>query len=222
LTVFAAASLKKTFTKLGATFEGQNPSSKVKFSFAGSSDLVAQLVAGNQADVFASADTTNMTKATAANLVQGSPVNFATNTLTIAVPPNNPAKIGSFADLAKPGVALVICAPQVPCGSAAKKLEDKTGTRLKPVSEESSVADVLTKVTSGEADAGLVYVTDAAGAGDKVKTITFPESEQAVNTYPIAVLKSSTHAPLAKQFTALITGSQGQKVLKAAGFAPAR
>ena len=221
LTVFAAASLKKTFTKLGATFEGQNAGSKVTFSFAGSSDLVAQLIAGNQADVFASADTTNMNKATAANLVQGNPVNFATNTLTIVVPPDNPGRIASFADLAKPGLALVVCAPQVPCGSAAKKLQAKIGTQLKPVSEESSVTDVLTKVTSGEADAGLVYVTDAAGVGDKVKIINFPESEQVVNTYPIAVLKGSSRAALAKKFTVLITGSRGQQVLKGAGFAPA-
>ena len=221
LTVFAAASLKKTFTKLGATFEQENPGTKVTFSFAGSSDLVAQLIAGDQADVFASADTANMTKATKAALVQGSPVNFATNTLTIVVPPSNPAKIATFADLAKPGLALVLCAPQVPCGSAAKKLEDKIGVQLKPVSEESSVTDVLTKVTSGEADAGLVYVTDAAGAKGAVKTINFPQSKEAVNTYPIAVLKGSKNAALAQKFSDLVTGSKGQQVLRAAGFAPA-
>jgi len=206
---------------LGATFEQQNAGSKVMFSFAGSSDLVAQLIAGNSADVFASADTTNMGKATAASLVEGTPVNFATNTLTIVVPPSNPAKITSFADLAKPGVALVVCAAQVPCGSAAKKLESKTGVMLKPVSEESSVSDVLTKVTAGEADAGLVYVTDAAGAGEKVKAIAFPQSKEAVNTYPIAMLKGSKNAGLAKKFTDLVTGSQGRQVLKAAGFASA-
>jgi molybdate transport system substrate-binding protein len=221
LTVFAAASLKKAFTKLGGTFEQQNPGSKVTFSFAGSSDLVAQLIAGNSADVFASADATNMGKATSAGLVDGTPINFATNTLTIVVPPSNPAKITSFADLAKPGLALVMCAAQVPCGSAAKKLESTTGIMLKPVSEESSVTDVLTKVTTGEADAGLVYVTDAAAAGDKIKAIAFPQSKEVVNTYPIALLKESKNPGLAKKFTDLVTGSQGQQDLKAAGFAPA-
>ncbi len=110
--------------------------------------------------MFASADTKNMDKATADDLVEGDPVNFASNTLEIAVPPDNPAKIASFADLAEPGVKVVVCAPQVPCGSATQKVETATGVTLKPVSEESSVTDVLNKVTTGEADAGLVYVTD--------------------------------------------------------------
>ena len=138
------------------------------FSFAGSSDLVTQLQQGAPADVFASADTKNMDKATADNLVQGDPVNFASNTLEIAVPPDNPAKITSFADLAEAGVKVVVCAPQVPCGSATQKVETATGVTLKPVSEENSVTDVLNKVTTGEADAGLVYNTDVKSAGDKV------------------------------------------------------
>lgn len=219
VTVFAAASLKSTFTELGAQFQKDNPGTTVTFNFAGSSDLVAQLTQGAPADVFASADTKNMTKAVDAGLVTGDPVNFASNTLTIVTPPGNPKGIASFADLAKPGTQVVVCAPQVPCGSATEKVEQATGVALTPVSEESAVTDVLGKVTSGQADAGLVYVTDAKGAGDKVTAIPFPESSGAVNTYRIAVLKESTNPAAAQKFVDLVTGPQGQEVLAAAGFA---
>lgn len=219
LTVFAAASLKGTFTKLGEQFEASHAGTKVTFNFAGSSDLVTQLQQGAPADVFASADTKNMAKATGDNLVEGSPVNFASNTLEIAVPPDNPAKVTSFKDLTKSGIKLVVCAPAVPCGSAAEKIETATGITLKPVSEESSVTDVLNKVQTGEADAGLVYVTDVKSAGDKVTGITFPESKEAVNQYPIAALASSKNKDLAQEFAELVTGPEGQKVLADAGFA---
>jgi molybdate transport system substrate-binding protein len=158
---------------------------------------------------------------TADSLAAGTPVNFATNTLEIAVPPGNPAKIASFADLAKPGVKVVVCAPAVPCGSATAKVEKATGTTLKPVSEEQSVTDVLGKVSAGEADAGLVYVTDVKGAGTKVVGVPFPESSSAVNTYPIVALKSSKNAALAAEFVKAVTGEPGQSILAAAGFAKA-
>ncbi len=219
LTVFAAASLKPTFTELGTQFESAHPGTKVTFSFGGSSDLVTQLQAGAPADVFASADTKSMDKATADKLVDGTPVNFASNTLEIAVPPDNPAAVATFKDLSKPNVKLVLCAPEVPCGSAAHKIETATGITLKPVSEEQSVTDVLNKVQTGEGDAGLVYVTDVKSAGDKVKGITFPESSKAVNTYPIASLASSKSKDLAKEFATFVTSAEGQKVLAAAGFA---
>jgi molybdate transport system substrate-binding protein len=219
LIVFAAASLKKSFTDIGEQFKTDNPGSDIEFSFAGSSDLVTQLTQGAPADVFASADTKNMDKAAQAGLLSGSPVNFASNTLTIVTAPGNPKKIASFKDLAAPGLSVVVCAPQVPCGSAATNVEKATGVKLNPVSEESQVTDVLGKVTSGQADAGLVYVTDAQGAGDKVTAVAFPESSDAVNTYPIAVLKQSKNADLAKKFVDLVTGEAGQKVLNAAGFA---
>ena len=219
LTVFAAASLKKSLTDIGEQFKTDNPGSDIEFSFAGSSDLVTQLTQGAPADVFASADTKNMDKAADAKLLAGDPVNFATNTLTIVTAPGNPKKIASFKDLAAPGLSVVVCAPQVPCGSAAEKVEKATGVQLNPVSEESQVTDVLGKVTSGQADAGLVYVTDAQGAGDKVTAVPFPESADAVNTYPIAVLEQSTQPELARKFVDLVTGEAGQKVLSAAGFA---
>ena len=219
ITVFAAASLKSTFTELGKQFEKDNGGTHVAVSFAGSSDLVTQLTQGAPADVFASADEKNMTKATDAGIVSGQPVDFATNTLTIVTPPGNPKGIKSFADLATPGTLVVVCAPQVPCGSATEKVEKATGVALAPVSEESAVTDVLGKITSGQADAGLVYVTDASGAGDKVTSVPFPESSGAVNTYPIAVLKDSKNAATAQKFVDLVTGPEGRKVLGAAGFA---
>ena len=218
LTVFAAASLKQTFTELGKRFEAAHPGTDVTFNFAGSSDLVAQLEEGAPADVFASADTATMARATAADLVSGQPVDFATNTLQIAVPPGNPAGITTLADLAEPGVKVVLCAPQVPCGSAAAGVEAAAKVDLTPVSEETSVADVLGKVSSGEADAGLVYVTDVKAAGDEVEGIAFPESSSAVNTYPVAALSGTRTASLAAAFVALVTSAEGREVLADAGF----
>lgn len=217
--VFAAASLKKTFADIGEQFKTENPGASVEFSFAGSSDLVTQLTQGAPADVFASADTKNMDKAAQAGLLAGDPVNFASNTLTIAVAPGNPKKIASFKDLTQQGLNVVVCAPQVPCGSATKKVEQAAGVTLNPVSEESSVSDVLNKVTTGQADAGVVYVTDAIGAGDKLAAVAFPEAAGAVNTYPIAALKGSKNPDLARKFVDLVTGESGQKILNAAGFA---
>ncbi|UXA10413.1 molybdate ABC transporter substrate-binding protein [Mycobacterium sp. SMC-8] len=218
LTVFAAASLESTFTELGTRFEHDHPATVVTFNFAGSSDLVAQLAQGAPGDVFASADTANMTKAVEAGLVAGAPAQFASNTLTIVTSPGNPHRITSFADLTRPGLQVVVCAPQVPCGAATRKVEDATDVTLTPVSEESAVTDVLGKVTSGQADAGLVYVTDAAAAGDAVTAVPFAEAGSAVNTYPVAVLADSSNPEAARQFVELITGPQGREVLAAAGF----
>lgn len=217
--VFAAASLQKSFTDIGAQFKIANPGASADFSFAGSSDLVTQLTQGAPADVFASADTKNMDKVARAGLLAGDPVNFASNTLTIAVAPGNPKKISSFQDLTRPGLDVVVCAPQVPCGTATQKVEQATGVQLKPVSEESSVSDVLNKVTTGQADAGLVYISDAIGAGGKVTAVPFPEAAGAVNTYPIAVLKGSTNPALARKFVDIVTGAAGQTILSQAGFA---
>jgi molybdate transport system substrate-binding protein len=219
LTVFAAASLTKTFTEIGKEFESQHDGVKVEFSFGGSSDLVSQIQQGAPADVFASADEANMEKVTGDDLQSDDPVDFASNTLEIATPPGNPAGIASFADLGKDGVNVVVCAPEVPCGAAAVKAEQATGVTINPVSEEQSVTDVLAKVSSGEADAGLVYVTDVAAAGDSVEGVTFPESSDIVNTYPIVALKDSKNADLAEEFIDLVTSDTGQSILEEAGFA---
>lgn len=218
ITVFAAASLKGTFTELATRFEAKHPGTTVSLSFAGSSDLVTQITAGAPADVFASADTRNMARLSAAGLVDGNPVDFATNTLEIVVPPSNPASIGSFADLARPGVKTVICQAQVPCGSATVEVEAAAGVRLTPVSEELSVTDVLGKVSSGEADAGLVYVTDVRAAAASVEGIPFAGSARSVNTYPIAALGGSTSPAVSAAFVRFVVGPIGRSVLAAAGF----
>ena len=216
LTVFAAASLTNTFTELGKQFEAEHDGTTVTFSFGGSSDLVEQIRSGAPADVFASADTTNMDKLGDEAV---DPRNFASNTLEIAVPPGNPAGIASFADLAEPGVKLVICAPEVPCGTATAQVAQNAGVTLEPVSEEQSVTDVLGKVTSGEADAGVVYVTDVKGAGAAVEGVTFPESSSVVNTYPISTVRGSENADLGKEFVDFVLSDDGQQVLANAGFA---
>lgn len=218
LLVFAAASLKGAFTEIGSQFEKDHAGTRVEFSFAGSSDLVTQLTQGARADVFASADTKNMDKAAAAGLLAGDPVNFASNTLTIVVAPGNPKNINSIRDLTRSGVSVVVCAPQVPCGSATQKVERAAGVELSPVSEESSVTDVLNKVTSGQADAGIVYVTDARDAGSRVTAVPVPEAADVVNVYPIAALKDSSQRDLAQSFVDAVTGEAGRRVLTAAGF----
>jgi molybdate transport system substrate-binding protein len=219
--VFAASSLKPAFTQISQQFKADNPGSDVDFEFAGSSELATQLTQGATADVFASADTAQMEPVTKAGLLDGDPTNFASNTLVIVTTPGNPRKIESFADLAKPGLNVVICQRPVPCGTAARRLETSTGVRLHPVSEELSVTDVLNKVTTGQADAALVYVTDAKSAGDKVTTINFPEAAGAVNVYPIGVLKNTPRSALAHKFVAMVTGNTGQQILAQAGFAKA-
>ena len=218
VTVFAAASLTKTFTTLGSEFEAAHPGTHVAFSFAGSSDLVSQLSAGAPADVFASADQANMATAENAKVIDGSPAYFATNVLAIAVPPGNPAHVKGFADLASRSVKTVICAPQVPCGAATATVEKSTGVTLAPVSQESSVTDVLGKVSSGEADAGIVYRTDVKGAGSKVESVPFPEAATTVNVYPIARVSGAPNPEGAAAFVAFATGPEARKALAAAGF----
>lgn len=221
VTVFAAASLRDVFTGLGEVFADENPGAEVTFGFAGSSDLASQILEGAAADVFASADEVNMAKVTDEDMTDGAPVAFAGNTLTIVTPPGNPAGITSFADLASPGVAVVVCAPQVPCGAATARAAQAADVTLSPVSEESSVTDVLAKVTEDQADAGLVYVTDAAGAGEAVTTVPFPEAASIVNVYMIGSVRDSARPELADAFVALVTGPVGQQALADAGFQPA-
>jgi len=215
LTVFAAASLETTFDTLGKQFEAAHPGVTVKFDYDGSSTLVSQIQQGAPADVFASADEPNMSKL---GSTAQSPKDFATNVLEIATPPGNPAHISSLADLGKPGVKVVVCAAGVPCGDAATQLEKDQGVTVSPVSEEQSVTDVLGKVESGEADAGLVYVTDVKGAGSKVTGVPIKGTAQVTNTYPIATLQGASQPQLASEFVDYVLGSQGQQALQAAGF----
>jgi molybdate transport system substrate-binding protein len=218
LTVFAAASLQSSFTQLGRQFEATRPGATVTFNFGGSSDLVAQLQQGAPADLFASADTATMDTARADGLIAGEPIIFATNSMEIAVPDGNPAGVRSFASLADPGIDVVVCAPQVPCGAATRAVVAKTGVSMSPVSEESSVTDVLGKVVSGEAEAGVVYVTDVRAAGEAVEGITIPEADNATTRYPIGVLAGSKTPDVAREFADYVLGPEGQRVLAEAGF----
>lgn len=220
LTVFAAASLTGVFDQLEEHYEADHPGVDVRISYAGSADLVSQITDGAEADVFASADTATMDALVVAGLTDGDPTEFATNTLVIAVPPGNPADVDSLADLAKPDLQLVLCAPEVPCGRATAEVAERADLALEPVSEEQSVTDVLAKVEAGEADAGLVYVTDVAAAGDRVEGIAFPESATVVNRYPVVVLADAEHSASARAWVDLLLGDVGQRVLRDAGFGP--
>jgi molybdate transport system substrate-binding protein len=220
LTVLAAASMTEAFTGLAQRFEGDHPGVDIRLNFAGSSDLAQQIVNGAPADVFAAASDATMKTVTDAGLTAEAPQIFAKNVLQIATVPGNPKGIATFADLAKPDLNVVVCAPQVPCGAAAEKIEKATGVTLTPVSEEADVKSTLGKVISGDADAGLVYVTDVSSAKGDVQGVSFPEADQAATNYPIAVLKDTPQAELAQQFVDLVTGEAGQNELQAAGFGP--
>ncbi|MQW75804.1 molybdate ABC transporter substrate-binding protein [Nocardioides sp. dk4132] len=221
LTVYAAASLQAPLDELVEDFERSHDGVEVVVSYAGSSDLVAQLRQGARADVLATADTATMDRAVADDLA-GDPRVFATNTLTLAVPPGNPGAVTGLDDLARDDLSVVVCAPQVPCGAATRRLADVSGVRLSPDSEEQSVTDVLGKVASGEADAGLVYVTDVLAAGDRVEEVEVPGSGRVVNDYPVAVLADAREDDLAADFVDLLSGDTGQRALERAGFGPPR
>jgi molybdate transport system substrate-binding protein len=219
LTVLAASSLKEPFTELERRFEAAHGGVDVTISFAGSSDLAQQIVNGAPADVFAAANEQTMDTVVKTGLASGEPKIFATNTLQIVVAPGNPKGITGFADLTKPGLVLVVCGAQVPCGAATKKIERETGVTLQPASEETDVKAVLGKVVDGEADAGLVYVTDVKAAGDQVTGVEFPEAARAVNRYPIVAIEESRNRELAGMFVTLVLGEGGGEVLAEAGFA---
>lgn len=218
IVVLAAASLEPTFTEIGELFEKDNPGAAVRFDFASSVDLAIQLTQGASGDVFASADMAQMDTVSRAGLTASTPVNFGSNLLVIVTAPGNPKHVGSFADLARPGLTVVTSPPPMPCGVATQRIEDSTGVHLKPVSEEPKAVDVLNKVTTGEADAGVVDISDALAVGSKVSIIEFPEAASAVMTYPIAVLQRTTNPDLARRFVAFVTGAQSQGILQRAGF----
>jgi molybdate transport system substrate-binding protein len=216
--VFAAASLTETFTALGKTFQTAHPGVTVKFNFGGSSALAQQITQGAPADVFAAASPATMKTVTDARLAAGQPRTFVRNRLEIAVPPDNPGKVAGLKELANPELKVVLCAPQVPCGAAARKALGAAGLTVKPVSEEQDVKAALTKIRLGEADAALVYRTDVKAAGDKVTGIDFPEAASAINDYPIATLAKAPQPELANQFVRLVLSEQGKTALTQAGF----
>ena len=218
VTVFAAASLKESFTTLGEQFERAHPGTKVTFSFGGSDSLAASITGGAPADVFASASPKTMKIVTDAGDASGTPATFVRNQLEIATLPGNPDKVASLKDLTNPDLKVVLCDKEVPCGAAAQKALDASRLKLTPVSYEQDVKAALTKVELKEADAAVVYKTDVHAAGDKVGGVEFPESADAVNDYPITLLKDAQHTDTAKAFIALVRSAEGQKVLTEAGF----
>ncbi|WP_137978780.1 molybdate ABC transporter substrate-binding protein [Streptomyces violaceusniger] len=218
VTVFAAASLKESFTALGKTFEKEHPGTKVAFNFGGSDALAASITSGAPADVFAAASPKTMKTVTDAKDAKGTPVTFVRNQLEIATLPGNPKKIKTLKDLTRSGLKVALCAKEVPCGSAAQKALTAAELKLTPVSYEQDVKGALTKVQLKEVDASVVYKTDVKAAAGKVAGVEFPESEQAINDYPIAPLKNAQNAEAATAFIALVKSAQGQKVLGQAGF----
>ena len=215
VTVLAAASLQKAFEEIEKTVEKDNPGLDVTFDFQGSQDLVASLAGGDSADVLATANNSTMKTAADQKLV-GNQTEFATNVLTLIVPKGNPKKITGL-DSSLDGANLVICAPEVPCGEATKKLAEAQGITLNPVSEEQKVTDVRGKVESGEADAGIVYTTDAAAAKDKADKIDIPDGG-VVNHYPIAQTAKPENPAGAQVFIDAVTGKTGQEILAKHGF----
>jgi molybdate transport system substrate-binding protein len=220
ITVFAAASLTESFNEIGEAFTKANPDAKVTFSFDASSALVTQISQGAPADVFASADQPNMDKLTTAGLNGTDPVVFATNLLAIIVAKGNPKGVTGVADLAKPDVKTVLCAAEVPCGKYAQQILTSANVTVTPVSFAQNVKGVVTPVTAGEADAGIVYVTDVIAAGDKAEAVDIPSDINVVAKYPIAGVKASTKQAVDQAFIDFVLGDAGQAILEEHGFLP--
>ncbi|MFE9955244.1 molybdate ABC transporter substrate-binding protein [Micromonospora sp. NPDC005299] len=218
VTVFAAASLTESFTKLGKAFEAAHPGTRVVVNFAGSSALATQITQGAPADVFAAASPATMKTVTDAGDAAGTPAVLVRNQLVIAVPQGNPDRVGGLADLARPGLKVALCAEQVPCGAAAKTALAAAGVRLTPATLEQDVKGALAKVKLGEVDAALVYRTDARSAAAELAAVEFPESARAVNDYPIAVLTHAANPAGARAFVDHVRSAAGLAVLTAAGF----
>ncbi|MFE4670351.1 molybdate ABC transporter substrate-binding protein [Streptomyces sp. NPDC056716] len=218
ITVFAAASLQGSFETLGKQFEDAHPGTTVTFSFGGSDALAASITGGAPADVFASASPRTMEIVTDAGDAEGTPATFARNELEIATLPGNPDKITSLEDLTNPDLKVVLCDETVPCGAAAQTALDASDLKLTPVSYEEDVKSALNKVVLKEADAAVVYKTDVQAAGDTVEGVEFPESADAINDYPITLLKDAPNAGTAEAFIELVRSAEGQKVLTDAGF----
>ena len=217
VTVFAASSLKEAFGTLATRFEALHPGTKVKLDFDASSALATQITQGAPADVFASASPTNMNQVISAGDAS-SATPFVKNVMEIAVPPSNPGHVESVADLAKGGVKVALCQPQVPCGATAAKVFANAGVTVKPVSLEPNVKATLAKVELNEVDAGMVYVTDVRSVGSKVKGIEIPAATNASTTYPIAALTKAPNSAGGRAFVAYVLSPAGASVLTAAGF----
>lgn len=213
VTVFAAASLTDSFTELAASFEAANPGITVELSFAASSELATQIAEGAPADVFAAADTANMNKV--ATDIVGEPVTFATNRLQIITESGNPLGIESLADLADPSVLFITCAPEVPIGRYTADAFAAAGVDPNPVSFEENVKGIVTKVTIGEADAGIVYTTDVLAAGSAATGVDIPDEVNVIASYPISRVSSNDAAVT---FVEFVLSASGRQILNDFGF----
>jgi molybdate transport system substrate-binding protein len=218
VTVLAASSLTEAFTTLGEQLEADHPGTRVRFSFAASSELATQITQGAPADVFASASPATMEQVVDAGAVAGEPEVFVRNRLQIAVPADNPAGVKGIEDFGRQDLTIALCAPEVPCGDAAARAFEAAGVTAQPDTLEADVKAALSKVILGEVDAAMVYRTDVLAAGDKVDGLDFPESADAVNDYPIAVLGDAPNPAGAKAFVDLVRSGTGLAVLAEAGF----
>lgn len=216
--MFAGSSLTDAFKKASDQLKAKNPGADFVFNFGSSSTLATQIINLAPADVFASADDVNMQKIVDAKLSDGTPSFFVGNRLQIAVAAGNPKQITSLADLAKPGLIVVLAAPTVPAGRYALEALTKAGVPVRPASQEVDVRAVLTKVTLGEADAGIVYVTDVKSAGARVAGVDIPEQHQVIAKYPIAVVRDSKNPRLAKAYVDYLLSDEGQRLLGEFGF----
>ena len=220
LTVLAASSLTEAFTTLEKQYESDHPDVDVVFSFDSSATLAEQVTQGAPADVLATADEETMKTVTDAGDAAGKPRILATNTMLIVTPPDNPADIHNVNDLANPGVKLALCDGEAPCGNTAKQLLQLNHVDVTPVSFEPDVKSVLTKVTLGEVDAGIVYVSDADAAGKDVHPVPIKNANKVINYYPIVVIKDSPQPSDAQDWVDLVHSPAGQKVLRKDGFGP--
>jgi molybdate transport system substrate-binding protein len=219
LTVFAASSLQPPFTQIAAHLKDQQQIS-ITFNYAGTQTLVSQLTQGAQGDVFASADTDHMTTIQNAGLAAEAPQVFAHNSLEIAVAPGNPKAIRSLSDLSKPGLVVVLADPSVPAGKYAQQALAKAHVTVRAASLEPQVTGVLSKISLGEADAGIVYASDIK-TNRRVAGVLIPASQNVVANYSIAVLKNAANRGGANTFLSFVLGPDGQSILKEAGFAAA-
>lgn len=220
LVVFAATSLTDAFNKIADQFEAANPGVTVKFNYNGSSSLATQITQGAPADIFASASPTNMKTVTEASLESSTPKIFAANQGEIMVEAGNPSRVKSVSDLANPALKVVTCAPSVPCGALATQIFKNAAVTVKPVSQEQNVGGVVTKVTLGEADAGIVYVTDVLANETKTTGVPIPANQNTTTDYPIAEIKGAPNATAAAAFISYVLGPDGQQVMKSFGFLP--
>ena len=221
ITVSAAASLTEAFQKMGTDFQKRNSGTTVTFNFGSSGTLATQIQGGAPADVFASADGANMQKLVSGGQVTAEPIDFASNLLTIVVKPGNPKEVKSVADLPNAGI-VSLCAPTVPCGTYAAQMFTQDGV-TEPADKTTLGQDVkatLSAVTNGDADAAVVYVTDAKAAGRTVQQVKIPASLNVLAVYPIAPIANSQNASLAKAWVKYVTSAAGQKTLKSFGFLP--